>query len=122
ANRPSSMPTITGRSKTGLFGAILTVACTGVADMGSSLVLALFPRERAEMLGPPPRSNLDLGAGRCQPATLGNDGWRACQPIRGACSEYVDKQNEQASRQRDGRRQSQNPGHQQIAHSLPLQT
>src|SRR5215813_7496340 len=61
------MPTITGRSKTGLFGAILTVAFTGVADMGSSFVLKVCAlggaRTRLE-------ANVVPGAGGCKPGLL----------------------------------------------------
>src|SRR5690349_8450778 len=34
SNRPSSIPTSTGKSKTGLFGAILTVGLTDCGDCG----------------------------------------------------------------------------------------
>src|SRR4051812_2637128 len=51
------MPTITGRSKTGLFGAILTVAFTCVPDMGSSFVLDAMPRV----------ARFDPPQGKCSP-------------------------------------------------------
>src|SRR5262245_26241578 len=59
------MPTITGRSKTGLFGAILTVAFTGVPDIGF-LGLDVVPGGRAEMLRPAPEIKFSPRGGPLQ--------------------------------------------------------
>src|SRR5262245_23165097 len=86
------LPTITGRSKTGLFGAILTVALTGVADIGSSFVLNVMPRA---VLRPTLKANVVPEAGGCKPA------WQAWQVgrRRGAQIRYaaalIDERNAQ---------------------------
>src|SRR5262245_13686593 len=59
------MPTITGRSKTGLFGAILTVAFTGVPDIGF-LGPDVVPYGHAEMLRPAPEAKFSPRGGPLQ--------------------------------------------------------